>query len=144
MTKPSDQIPGIEVYRGCRIHDLQSAQRIERVVKPELDKVLASDDLQALFEVTDDVTWCPEARLLARSKLLAAMEVSANDRMPRPPGITIEMIKCNTAGLDASRYRDHEYYCTSLQQYRWSIPVQHRPADFKFPVRREVPIPWRD
>jgi hypothetical protein len=137
------QIPALEIYRGCRIHDLQPPERIERTVKPEIDKVLASDDLQALFEVTDDITWCPEARLLARSKLLAAMEASADNRMPRPPGITIEMIKCNTAGLDSCQCRDHEFYGTSLQQYRWAIPVQHRPADFKMPVRREAPLPFR-
>ncbi len=140
MANPDDQIPATEVYRGCRIHNLQPAERIERVVKPELDKVLASGDLQALYALCQDITWCPEARLLARSKLLAAMETSADNRMPRPPGITIEMIKAHTAGLDVCRYRDHEFYCTSLEQYRWGMPVQYRPADFKFPVRREVPL----
>jgi hypothetical protein len=135
-----DIIPAAEIYKGCRVHNEQPVERIERVVKPEIDKVLASDDLQALYALCQDVGWCPEARLLARSKLLAAMEASATDRMPRPPGISVEMIRAHTAGLDVCSWRDHEFYCSSLECWRWNMPTQHRPANFKFPVRREVPL----
>jgi hypothetical protein len=135
-----DIIPAIEIYRGCRIHDRQPVSRIERVVKPELDRILESDDLQALFAVCQDITWCPEARLLARAKLLSAMEAAADNRMPRPPGISVEMIKANTAGLDVCRYRYHEYYCASIECWRFGMPIQHRPSNFKMPARREVPL----
>jgi hypothetical protein len=140
MPNPGDQIPAIETYRNVRIHNEQPLERIEHVVKPQLDKILASDDLQALFAVCQDITWSPEARLLARSKLLAALEAAANNRMPKPPGITVEAVRAQTAGLDSVTYRDRHYYCTTLEIWRWGMPVQHRPADFKMPVKREVPL----
>jgi hypothetical protein len=138
-----DIIPAVEIYRGCRIHNEQPAERIARVVKPELDKVLESDDLQALFAVCRDITWSPEARLLARAKLLSALEASADNRAPRPPGITAEKVKTATAALDVCRYRDSEFYASSLEGYKWRMPIQHRPANFKTPVKREVPLPLR-
>jgi hypothetical protein len=138
-----DIIPAIEIYRECRIHDCQPAERIANTVKPQLDKVLACDDLQALFDVCQSIEWSPESRLLARSKLLAALSARADNRTPRPPGITAEKVKTATAGLDVCRYRDAEYYASSLEGYKWRMPVQHRPADFKQPVARVPPLPRR-
>jgi hypothetical protein len=44
-----DTIPIVDKYRGVGIHDQQPQERIERVVKPEIDHVL--DDLSDISAI---------------------------------------------------------------------------------------------
>jgi hypothetical protein len=130
------------MYKGCRIHDQQPRERIDGVVKPELDRVFAISDPGRLFEICKSVAWSPEARLFCRARLLAGWELATEGRMPRPEGVTLEMIRAHTAGLDSATWRDREYYATSLDAPKFRVPLQHR-AGLDMPVRREVPLPLR-
>jgi hypothetical protein len=100
MTR-DDRIEAVTLYRGCRVHDEQSPERIAAVVLPELDQVFGISDPQKLFALCGDVSWCPEARLLAASRLRGVFELAVEGRMPRPVGITLEQIAARTAGIDS-------------------------------------------
>src|SRR6266436_3493040 len=143
MTSEADRIPAVEVYKGCRIHDQQPPERIETVVKPEIDRVFAISDPRQLFEICKNVSWSPEARLLCRARLLAGWELATEGRMPRPEGVTIESVKAHTAGLDSAIWRDRHYYCSDLDYPMWALPLIYREG-VPQPVKREVPIPGRD
>jgi hypothetical protein len=106
MTAEADRIPSLEVYKSCRIHDQQPRERIEAVVKPEIDRISAISDPQELFKISANVSWSPEARLLCRARLLAGWELATEGRMPRPEGISLDQIKMHTGGLDSVRWRD--------------------------------------
>jgi hypothetical protein len=77
-------MPIIETYRGVGIHDFQSRERIETVVKPEIDRVHAMSDSDELAAVLDSARWSPEAHILAGSKIIAISERAADKRLPRP------------------------------------------------------------
>jgi hypothetical protein len=139
MTAENDRIPCLEVYRNCRVHDQQSPERISGIVKPEIDRVFAISDPRELFEICKSVKWSPEARLLCRARLLAGWELATEGRMPRPEGVTIEKVKAHTAGLDSVGWRDHEYFCTSLDRPKFHVPRQHR-AGLDQPMKRDVPL----
>src|SRR6266851_2608080 len=137
MTTEAERIPCTEVYRSCRIHDQQPPERIETIVKPEIDRVFAISDPRELFEICKNVSWSPEARLLCRARLLAGWELATEGRLPRPEGITIEGVKAHTGGLDSRTWRDRDHYCSSLDSCMWAVPRQFR-AGLDQPVKREV------
>jgi hypothetical protein len=138
MTAESDRIPCIEVYRGCRIHDQQSRQRIE-TVKSEIDRIFVISDPRELFDICKSVSFSPEARLLCRARLLAGWELATEGRMPRPEGVTIDLVRAHTAGLDSITWRDPNYYCGQLDAPKWHVPSQYR-AGLDQPVKRDVPL----
>src|SRR5690242_12333703 len=66
LSETDDRIPIVETYRGVGIHNEQPRKRIERVVKPEIDRVF--DELHGvreLFEFAKSAANSPEARMLA-------------------------------------------------------------------------------
>jgi hypothetical protein len=146
MTTEADRIPVHEDYpagyKGCRIHDQQPRERVEGVVKPEIDRISAISDPHELFRICGNVSWSPEARLLCRVRLLAGGELATEGRMPRPEGISVDQIKCQTGGLDSVTWRDRTHYCTSLDAPKWRVPV-HMRAGRAMPVPREVALPYR-
>ena len=138
MTAEADRIPAVELYRECRIHDQQSPVRIE-TVKREIDRVFDIADPQRLFEICGDVGWSPEARLLCAARLMGIWELATEGRAPRPVGITLELIKARTAGIDSVRWRDPDRFCSMLD-VEWRSPVEVRDADYRGPALRETPL----
>jgi hypothetical protein len=59
--------------------------------------------------------------------------------MPRPEGITIELVKAHTAGLDSAKWRDRDHYCSGLDYPKYAVPLRYR-AGVHQPVKREVPF----
>jgi hypothetical protein len=58
MSRPTEKIPIIEWYKNIGIHDQQSPERINGVVKKEIDEVFAMDDIVQLAEFAADVGNC--------------------------------------------------------------------------------------
>jgi hypothetical protein len=108
--KPN-RIPIVEVYRGVGVQDQQPADRIERIVKPEIDAVYDMRDLEALYELTGDVARCPEARLFSAAKLEALWQQATEERRRRPD-IDLETVRARVAGLDSARWRSPWVYGT--------------------------------
>lgn len=108
-----DRIPVAEIYRGIGVHCDQSRDRVERVVKPSVDKVLSMNDVAALYDLAGDITQPPEARLLAGAKALAAFELAAEDRRVRPD-IDLDRLRARVAGLDCRRWRHPLLFCSLL------------------------------
>jgi hypothetical protein len=84
MTDDDDAVPILMEYRGIGIHTGQSSERIEAVVKPEIDCVFELTDVEALFDHAVDVTRSPESRLFAAPKVEAAWKLAAESRRLRP------------------------------------------------------------
>jgi len=99
------KMPVLETYRGIGIHDFQPTERIQAIVKPEIDAVLALDDINQLLAVAGDTYRPPEARLLAAAKLEARFELAAERREARP-AIDLQRLRARTAGLDSVDWAD--------------------------------------
>jgi hypothetical protein len=125
-----DAIPIVEVYRGVGIHDQQQQDRIERVVKPEIDHVLDRlSGVTELFEFAASSLNAPEARSLALAKITAEFELAVEERRARPTKVTIEKVRAVAAMLAR---RDSRYYCGF-----WDVP----PAPgAPRPAKRDVPL----
>jgi hypothetical protein len=108
-----DAIPIVEVYRGVGIEDAQPLERIQRVVKPEIDRVHAMSDPGLLFIYADDARNPPEARMLAEARAEALWEIAGEERRLRP--ISLERLRASTAGLGCRRWRDPGYYSSTLE-----------------------------
>jgi hypothetical protein len=93
------KMPVVETYRGVGIHDFQPTERIDTVVKREIDGVLAVDDINALIAIAGDTYRPPEARLLAHAKCEARFELAAERRVARP-AIDLLKLRALTVGLD--------------------------------------------
>jgi hypothetical protein len=129
------KIPLIAFHRGVGIHDQQPAERVERIVKPEIDLVLDKiEGVRELYDFARDVANCPEARLLAAAKIEGIWQLKAEAREARPPGVTLELVKAVVAGLAGQTWRDKYYYCTMLD-------VREVPGSPRRAVKREVPLP---
>jgi hypothetical protein len=109
-----DNIPVVETYRGVGIHDEQPRERIETVVKPEIDRVIDLGDVRRLFDFASDARNSPEARLLAGMKIEAIWQLKAEAREVRPAGITLENVHAVTAGLNSAGWRSRTHYGTLL------------------------------
>ncbi len=129
----ADPIPVTEVYRGVGIHDQQPPERIERIVKPEIDSVLDRiDSPEALLEFAGDHTRSPEARLLAAAKIEAGFAVAVEERRARPTGVSMEFVRAVVAGLNSQIWRSPTHYCSMFDR---------APPGKPKPVPREVPLP---
>lgn len=113
-TIETGEIPAAELYRGVPIHDGQPRDRIERAVKPEIDRVIAMGDLVELVDYAADVSHSPEARLLAGAKAEAILAGYGEDRQKRPRGFSIEYVQAITAGLNSVTWRSPTHYGTLL------------------------------
>jgi hypothetical protein len=101
----NDAIPIAQVYRGVPVHDQQPAERIEGVVKREIDRVFDMTDVVELFEFARSSRNAPESRLFAAAKVEAAWEIAAEERRPRPAGTTLEKTRAVVAGLNSVYWR---------------------------------------
>ena len=106
-------IQTVEVYRGVGIHDCQPKERIENVVKPEIDKVFALEDETKLFAYIREFRNPPEARLLAGAKLEALFFLAIDERRERPT-FNPDEVKAWTAGLTSRAWRNSTHYGTLL------------------------------
>jgi len=118
------RIPIVECYKGVGIHDQQTRDRIERVVRWEIDRVLVMNDVRELVEFAADRGNSPEARMLAASKVEAIYQLAAEERRQRPD-IDLDDVRASVAGLDSAAWRSPWGYGTL--------------ADHDA-VRREVPL----
>jgi hypothetical protein len=108
-----DAIPTIETYRGIGIHDCQPRERIERVIKPEIDIVAGMVDPLALFAYAADPLHSPEARIAAAARCEAAAGI-VTARRERGPAVDIDKLRAAVAGLDSKVWRSPTYYGTDL------------------------------
>lgn len=134
MTDPSDQIPIAEYYRGVGIHIDNPRERIDRVIRPEIDAVFDLEDAEALFKYACDGYKSPEARIFAGAKVMAMFESSAEHRWVRPKGVTREAVRAAVAGLSSLKWRDPWFYGCILCS---------GPPGRPDPPRRETPLPDR-
>ncbi|WP_439398302.1 hypothetical protein ACRQ5Q_13650 [Bradyrhizobium sp. PMVTL-01] len=112
MTDETDEIPVVEVYRGVGLHNEQSEARLA-VVRRAIDKVFDVSDFDRLLEIARDVTWPPEARMLAAAKLQAVYEMAVEERRERPP-IDLVKVGASVPGLNSQRWRDPWHYGSLL------------------------------
>jgi hypothetical protein len=111
LTAENDRIPVVEYYRGVGIHDHQPRDRIDGVVKPAIDHVLDNlADARELMSYLADRYSPPEARILAGNTILAMLDVSAETRWRRPPGVTREQVLAGLACLDSVKWRSPWHY----------------------------------
>jgi hypothetical protein len=118
-----------DFHRGVKIHAGQSRERIERVVKPEIDAVLAMGDAAALAGFAADCANAPEARLLTAAKVEAAFALAAEGRENRPRGVDLERVAASVAGLASVGWRSPTHYASDLDVHTERA------------VPREVPLP---
>ncbi|MFZ1992160.1 MAG: hypothetical protein WAW96_20590 [Alphaproteobacteria bacterium] len=105
----SEQIPIVEVYRGVGIHTEQPRERIEAIVKPQIDEVIAASDAARLYELAGTLHLCPEARLLASAKLETIIAIATERRETRP-SFSVEEVRALVAGLDSVRTRSRTHF----------------------------------
>ncbi|GAB5429687.1 MAG: hypothetical protein Devi2KO_31460 [Devosia indica] len=115
MTQAEDRIPIVETYRGVGIHDQQPRERIDGVVKPAIDGVLAIGDVKRLAEYAANTGNPPEARLLASARVEAMWELAAESRELRPD-INLSVVRGSVAGLQSLRWRSPRYYGSLLDK----------------------------
>jgi hypothetical protein len=109
----TDHIATIEIYRGVGIHDCQPRDRIEAVVRPMVDVVLAMSDVADLVRFAGDIAQPPEARLLAAAKCEAAQQIAAAGRVERP-NVDLTLVRAMVAGLSSRRWRSPRGYGSAL------------------------------
>lgn len=97
--KPHPRMPTVGTYRRVAIHDFQPPERIESIVKPEIDCVYLLTDPARLVEFAADARNCPEARLFAGARVEATWQLAAEGRAIRP-NVNLEYLRAATAGLD--------------------------------------------
>jgi hypothetical protein len=141
MRRTDYRVPTIGTYRGCPIHADQPAERIERVVKPEIDTVLALTDLYELFDVAGDVTMSPEARLLSAAMLEARWTLASDERRQRPEGIDLDVLRATVAGLDSINWRSPTHYGSILDRGR--APGEPGAVPREVPLEKEGPVVGR-
>jgi hypothetical protein len=132
MRRADAKIAIAEVYKGVGVHADQPRERIERVVRPEIDRVLGMTDSQGLFALCGDVSWSPEARMLAGAMLEALWDLAVNERRERPKGIDLDVVRARVGGLNSANWRSRTHYCCLLDPG----PAPGQPG----PVPREVPL----
>jgi hypothetical protein len=113
-------------YRGNDIHAFQSEQRIAEIVRPEIDKVLATTDPEELLEMAGDSSLAPEARLTAEARYRAAYELVVDDHGHTRSAFKLEQAAARTAGLDSMRWVDPSHYGSLLDTPR--APGDPRPG----------------
>jgi hypothetical protein len=125
------QIPLCGTHRGVGLHDQQSPARLD-VVKAELDIVIDMVDLVQLVDWARDIRHAPEGRLLAGAKAQVILVGYGEERQKRPKGLSVELVKAYTAGLNSQTWRDRHHFCSLL--------CAQRPPGEPGAVPREVPL----
>jgi hypothetical protein len=126
----SDSIPIVETYRGIGIEDHQPSERIERIVRPAIDRIHATAGVHELFDYASDSGNPPEARLFAAAKIEATFAVAAEDRRVRPD-VDLELVRAVVAGLNSECWRSRTHHASLL-------------CNSGHAVEREEPLPDRD
>jgi hypothetical protein len=121
------QVPTIELYRGISIFDFQPRDRVENVVKPEIDQVLALDDPDELFRFARDAAHAPEARLAARDRWMAIADLHIAAHEARIAGDPVRL-DAAVAGLDDLHWHDPDRFASLLDAARSGVALR-RPAD---------------
>ena len=62
------KIPIVETYRNIGVHDFQDRERIEKVVKPAIDRIYEANGVDFLVSYAGDFRNPAEARLFAAAK----------------------------------------------------------------------------
>lgn len=96
-------LPTAEVYRGVKVFGLQSAERIERIVRPAIDRVYLLTDAEALVRYAADASHPPEARIFAGARVEAIWQLAAEGRALRP-AVKLDYLRAATAGLDSVKW----------------------------------------
>jgi hypothetical protein len=124
-------IPIVAWHRDVGLHDHQDEARLA-VVRREIDEVLDRiEDPVGLYEFASDVSRAPEARLLAAAKCAAIWQGLAESGKERPKGVSLELLRAATAGLNSAEWRDRYAYDTILKTIR---------DDGVVAVRRKTPL----
>ena len=110
-------MPTAELYRGVRIFALQSQERMNQVVKLEIDTVFAMSDAVELADYAADATHSPEARLFAGARVEALWQMAAEGRAIRPP-VDLPRLRAVTAGLDSRRWADTDFHGSMFDRGR--------------------------
>ena len=121
-------MPIAATYKGVGIHAGQPAKRIAAVVKPEIDKVSRISDLERLFEIAGDPSFCPEARLFSAARCIAGLELLTERREARPD-IAREDVEARIAGLASIRWAHPSKYCSDLDAHPERAVQREQPLD---------------
>lgn len=113
--RPIPAHPECPEYRGVKLDDHQSLRRIEDIVKPAIDHVMATDDVVTLFDYCRDPAHPPEARGLCEGKILGAWEAATQERRIRPD-VELETVMAHCAGLNSERWRSPWSFCSLFDQ----------------------------
>jgi hypothetical protein len=109
-----------------QLHDFQPQSRIEAIVKPEIDEVLAEADAVVIFEWSRDIRNSPESRLLATAKIEAIFALAAENRAIRPD-LDIDLVRAVSCGCDSLGWADPGCYASMLDASKFG-PFDERPA----------------
>jgi hypothetical protein len=109
------EFPTAEIYRDVKIFAFQSQNRIENVVRPAIDEVYSTHSALELKRYVENRKNPPEARLFAYARICAIYELSAEQRIARPP-IDLTSLKFFVIGLDNLASANPEYF-SSIWDY---------------------------
>jgi hypothetical protein len=107
-----DTIPTVGEHRGVRLHNKQSAARLD-LVRGEIDAVSDMADAIDLVAWAADVGHAPESRLLAAARAEALWELAAERREIRPD-LNLDRLRASVAGCDSVRWRSPNHFCSDL------------------------------
>jgi hypothetical protein len=120
-------MPIVETYKGVGIHDFQTRQRIEEIVKPAIDHAYTIDDPEELFSYACSPANAPEARGLARARLEAMVEDRTSHRLAAR--IDLRMLGAGTSGI-ASHWADTDSYGSLFEAIHQPGIAAPRPPEF--------------
>jgi hypothetical protein len=123
----TDEMPIAATYKAVGIHAGQSAKRVA-LVKREIDKIGKISDLAELFQIAADCAWSPEARLFARARCIAGLELATERRAARPD-IDREDVESRVAGLASIRWADPDKFCSLLDTHSERAAKREQPLD---------------
>ena len=126
-TGGNDDIPVVERYRGCGLHDCQSTERL-RVVRAAIDHVYTLDQMLDLVEHAGNVRNPPESRLLAGARCRALWELAQEAREPRPI-INVAHVEALAAGCGSRAWRSPTHYCSLLDAHDENAATREQPLD---------------
>jgi hypothetical protein len=126
-TGGSDDIPVVERYRGCGLHDCQSIERL-RDVRAAIDHVYTLDQMLDLAEHAGNVKNPPESRLLAVARCRALWELSQEAREPRPI-ISVAHVEALAAGCGSRAWRSATHYCSLLDVHDENAVPRDEPLE---------------
>ncbi|HUK07782.1 MAG TPA: hypothetical protein VLX09_07955 [Stellaceae bacterium] len=131
-------IPVAEIYRGCPVHNAQSPQRIAEVVRPAINFVHETTDLDVLTAYCADHTRPPEARLLAAARIEATYLLAVEERRERPD-VDLLYVRACVACCDSVRWRSPTHYCSIVDTWGPSEPgADPRPGEHRTQVEADA------